>query len=342
MGSQPRAVIFGLAGPFLDSAERSFFAAANPLGFILFARNCDSPEQIAALTGELRRCVRRADAPVLIDQEGGRVQRLKAPQWRAAPPAGRFGTLHERDAAAAIEAAWLNGRLLAADLQPLGIDVDCAPVLDVRVPEGHDIIGDRAFGGSPERVAKLARATCEGLLAGGVLPVIKHIPGHGRATLDSHAALPVVDAPADALQRDDFAPFSALADMPLAMTAHVVYAAFDPAAPATTSATVIRDVVRGRIGFDGLLISDDLCMRALAGAPGERARAALGAGCDVVLHCNGDLAEMRDVAAACAPLSVAGAARLARARALLQRPAAIDRAAAGRRLAALLNGPVTA
>jgi len=342
VGSQPRAVIFGLAGPFLDSAERAFFAAADPLGFILFARNCVSPEQIAALTRELRHCVGRADAPVLIDQEGGRVQRLKPPHWRMAPPAQGFGSLDERDAGAAVEAAWLNARLLAADLQPLGIDVDCAPVLDVRAPDGHGIIGDRAFGASPQRVAKLARATCEGLLAGGVLPVIKHIPGHGRATLDSHEALPVVDAPADVLQACDFAPFAALADMPLAMTAHVVYSAFDAAAPATTSATVIGDVIRRQIGFDGLLISDDLCMRALAGAPGDRARAALAAGCDVVLYCNGELAEMRAVAQACAPLSPSGAARFARARALLRPPAAVDEADARQRLAALLDGPVAA
>lgn len=341
MGSQPRAVIFGLAGPFLDSAERAFFAAADPLGFILFARNCVSPEQIAVLTRELRHCVGRADAPVLIDQEGGRVQRLKPPHWRAAPAAERFGGLDERDAGAAVEAAWLNARLLAADLQPLGIDVDCAPVLDVRAPDGHGIIGDRAFGDSPQRVATLARATCEGLLAGGVLPVIKHIPGHGRATLDSHEALPVVDAPADVLQACDFAPFAALADMPLAMTAHVVYSAFD-AAPATTSTAIIRDVIRGRIGFDGLLISDDLCMRALAGSPGDRARSALAAGCDVVLHCNGELAEMRAVAQACAPLSPAGAERFARARALLRPPTAVDKTEAGQRLASLLNGPVAA
>ena len=342
MDNQPRAVIFGLAGPSLDAAEGRLFAAADPLGFILFARNCIEPAQVRDLVEDLRDCVGRSDALVLIDQEGGRVQRLKPPHWRAAPAAGRFGSLGERDEAAAVEAAWLNGRLLAADLQPLGIDVDCAPVLDVRRPGGHGIIGDRAFAALPERVAQLGRATCAGLLAGGVLPVIKHIPGHGRAALDSHEALPVVDAPAEELQALDFVPFAALADMPLAITAHVVYAAFDRTAPATTSAGVIREVIRGTIGFDGLLISDDLCMRALTGSPGERAQAALAAGCDVVLHCNGDLAEMHAIAEACSPLSAEGWRRLARAQAMRAPPEPIDRDSAGERLAVLLGGAVAA
>lgn len=339
MSNQPRAVIFGLAGPSLDAAERRLFAAARPLGFILFARNCLEPAQIRDLVDDLRDCAGDRDALVLIDQEGGRVQRLRPPRWRAAPAAERIGGLGE---AAALEAAWLHGRLLAADLQPLGIDVDCAPVLDVRRPEGHGIIGDRAFAAQPGRVAQLGRATCAGLLAGGVLPVIKHIPGHGRATLDSHEALPVVDAAADDLRALDFQPFVALADMPLAMTAHVVYAAFDRAAPATTSATVIGEVIRGTIGFDGLLLSDDLCMRALTGSPQERARAALAAGCDVVLHCNGDPAEMEAIADACPPLPADGARRLARAQAMRAVPEPIDQEDAGKRLAALLDGAVAA
>jgi beta-N-acetylhexosaminidase len=341
-GGDPRAVIFGIAGASLQPAERRFFAEADPLGFILFARNCVEPEQITALVAELRQCVGRAGAFVLIDQEGGRVQRLKPPRWRAAPPADAFGRLCERDEAAAVEAAWLNARLLAAELEPLGIDVDCAPVLDIRRPEGHAIIGDRAFGALPETVALLGRATCAGLLAGGVLPVIKHLPGHGRATLDSHEALPVVDAPADELRRIDLAPFAALADMPLAMTAHVVYAAFDPAAPATTSSRVIAQTIRGVIGFDGLLMSDDLCMRALSGVPADRARAALAAGCDVVLHCNGDLAEMRAVAEACPTLSGDARRRSERASAMRTPPQPFDRERAVERLASLLGTPVTA
>lgn len=342
MSNQPRAVIFGLAGPSLAAAERRLFAAARPVGFILFARNCLEPAQIRDLVDDLRGCAGGSEALVLIDQEGGRVQRLKPPRWRAAPAAERIGSLGERDEAAAVEAAWLHGRLLAADLQPLGIDVDCAPVLDVHRPEGHGVIGDRAFAAQPARVAQLGRATCAGLLAGGVLPVIKHIPGHGRAALDSHEALPVVDATANELRALDFQPFAALADMPLAMTAHVVYAAFDRTAPATTSATVIREVIRGAIGFDGLLISDDLCMRALTGTPGERARAALAAGCDVVLHCNGDFAEMEAIAEACPPLPADGARRLARARAMRSAPEPIDHEDAGQRLAALLDGAVAA
>jgi len=341
-GSSPRAVIFGLSGPSLQAAEREFFAQCDPLGFILFARNCVDPAQVRTLVGELRACVGRPGAMVLIDQEGGRVQRLKPPHWRAAPPAEVFGRLCERDEAGAVEAAWLNGRLLAADLAPLGIDVDCAPVLDVRQPDGHAIIGDRAFAARPERVALLARATCSGLLAGGVLPVIKHIPGHGRATLDSHEALPVVDAPRDVLEHVDFPAFAALADMPIAMTAHVVYAAIDPDAPATTSATVVRRVIRGAIGFDGLLLSDDLCMRALAGRPAERATAALAAGCDVLLHCNGVLADMDEVAGACTPLSYAACLRLARAEEMRTPPQPFDAAVAAQRLAELLGTGVSA
>lgn len=333
---RPRAVIFGLAGPTISDSEWQFFREADPLGFILFARNCTSPQGIRLLTHRLRECVGRTDAPVLIDQEGGRVQRLKPPRWRSAPAAGLLGQLSQVDEAAAVEAAWLNGRMLAQELEQLGIDVDCAPVLDVRQPWGHAIIGDRAYSGQPETVALLGRATCAGMLAGGVLPVIKHIPGHGRAGLDSHEALPVVDAAAEDLQRIDFAPFAALADMPLAMTAHVVYAAFDPAAPATTSQTLIRRVIREAIGFDGVLLSDDLCMRALSGTPGERAAAALQAGCDVVLHCNGDLVEMRQVAEVLPPISLDARRRLARAQAMRSRPEPLDQEQASLRLAELM------
>jgi beta-N-acetylhexosaminidase len=340
--AHPRAVIFGVAGQALSEDERDFFANVDPLGFILFARNCPNPDSTRALVADLRECVRRTDAFVLIDQEGGRVQRLKPPFWRAAPAADLFGRLAAADEAGAVEAVWLNARLIAADLAALGIDVNCAPVLDVRRPEGHGIIGDRAYAAQPDTVALLGRASCAGSLAGGVLPVIKHIPGHGRATLDSHEALPIVSVPADELRYVDFAPFAALADMPMAMTAHVVYDAFDPEAPATNSTTVIRDVVRGTIGFDGLLISDDLCMRALCGGAGDRARAALQAGCDVVLHCNGDLKEMRDVAAACPPLSADALRRLARARAMRAPPEPFNPERALQRLTALLGAGVSA
>jgi beta-N-acetylhexosaminidase len=331
----PRAVIFGLGGSTLSEEERRFFAEVDPLGFILFARNCKEPDQVRALVDALKAAAGRADALVLIDQEGGRVQRLKPPRWRAAPPPSMFGTLCARDPKPAVEAAFLNARLLAAELAELGITVDCAPVLDVRQPNGHEVIGDRAFAADCETVALLGRATCTGLLAGGVLPVIKHIPGHGRATRDSHETLPVVDARLDQLRSLDFAPFTALADMPLAMTAHVVYSALDPHAPATTSRIVVRGVVRDMIGFDGLLISDDICMQALAGSPGDRAASALAAGCDVVLHCNADLDEMHQVASASPPLTMEARRRLTRALAMLTQPQPFDRRATDVRLAAL-------
>ena len=338
----PRAVIFGLAGLALSREESRFFAEADPFAFILFARNCAEPAQVRALVESLRATVGRADAPVLIDQEGGRVQRLRPPHWRAAPPAEKIGRLAAIDDARGCQAGWLNARLISAELADLGIDVDCAPVLDVRHPLGHDVIGDRAFGFEPARVAALARATCAGLLDGGVLPILKHIPGHGRAAADSHFSLPVVEAPLAELERSDFAAFRALAEMPLAMTAHVVYSALDPTAPATTSAVVIETVIRRLIGFDGLLISDDLCMRALTGTPGERTRAALAASCDVVLHCNGDLPEMRQVAEACPPLSPAASGRAARALAMSQAPQPFDVDDGIARLASLLGAEAIA
>ncbi|MBI4970052.1 MAG: beta-N-acetylhexosaminidase [Rhodospirillales bacterium] len=291
----PRALILGLAGTTLLETERRLFAEADPLGFILFARNVDSPAQVRALCGQLRECVGRADAPILIDQEGGRVQRLKPPHWRAAPPAARFGDLYRQEPEQARQAARINARLLAEELRPLGLDVDCAPVLDVPIVGAHDVIGDRAFGADPTLVADLGRAAVEGFLEGGVMPIVKHIPGHGRARVDSHHALPVVYTARAELERTDFAPFRALADAPWAMTAHVVYAAIDPDRPATSSPEVIDEIIRGWIGFKGLLLSDDLSMKALSGDLGERARAALAAGCDVALHCNGDLAEMQAV-----------------------------------------------
>lgn len=338
MSAPPLAVVFGLAGPALAAAERDFFRSADPLGFILFARNCESPAQVRALVADLRETVGRADAPVLIDQEGGRVARLGPPHWPARPAAARYGALMDRGEDIAAEAAWLGARLIARDLFDLGITVDCAPVLDLPVPGAHDVIGERAFAADAATVSRLGRAFCDGLLAGGVLPVVKHVPGHGRARADSHRALPTVETPLDALAATDFAPFRALADMPWAMTAHVLFPAIDPAAPVTVSATAIASVVRGTIGFDGVLVSDDLAMAALSGAPGVRARAALAAGCDVALHCSGDLPAMAEIADAARRIDAAGAARLARAAQAAHAPEPFDAAAAEARLGALLAG----
>lgn len=290
-----RAAIYGCSGTSLSEAERRFFREAAPWGFIVFARNIETPAQLRRLTAELCDSVGR-EAPVLIDQEGGRVARLRPPHWREYPPGRRYGELYARAPELGLEAVRLGARLIAAELKPLGITVDCLPVLDVPVPGAHDVIGDRAYAATPGPVAALGRAAAEGLLAGGVLPVIKHIPGHGRARVDSHLGLPVVETDAATLAQTDFAPFRALAGMPLAMTAHVVYTAFDAHAPATTSARMIAEVIRGAIGFDGLLMSDDLSMQALAGTLAGRTRASLGAGCDIALHCNGRMEEMEAVA----------------------------------------------
>ncbi|MGF1632101.1 MAG: beta-N-acetylhexosaminidase [Kiloniellaceae bacterium] len=333
----PSAAIYGCAGLTLDAAEESFFRAANPFGFILFARNCETPDQVRELVSALRGAVGRADAPVLIDQEGGRVARLKPPHWRAAPPASYFGRMASHDRERAHEALRINTRLLAGELTDLGIDVDCVPLLDLQFPGAHDVIGDRSFGGDPELVADLGRIVCETMLESGVMPIVKHIPGHGRARVDSHKELPVVDTAAAELEATDFRPFQALAGAPWAMTAHVVYAALDSARPATTSPDVIDRVIRGQIGFDGLLVSDDLSMQALKGSLGERAEAALAAGCDVALHCNGKMVEMEAVAAAVGPLTAEAERRIAAGRALLGRPEAVDQAALQRRLDGLMN-----
>ena len=289
------AAIYGCAGLQLTDNERAFFADSDPWGFILFGRNIENPAQVSALTSELRDLTGR-DVPVLIDQEGGRVARLRPPHWRSYPAGRRYGEIYARSPDEGLEAARLGARLIAAELRAIGINVDCLPVLDLPVEGAHDVIGDRAYGVTPEPVVALARAAAEGLLEGGVLPVIKHIPGHGRAGVDSHLGLPRVGTDVKTLDRTDFAPFKALADMPLAMTAHVVYEAIDAAAPATTSRKVIADIIRGIIGFDGLLMSDDLSMQALSGTLADRTRASLKAGCDLVLHCNGSMAEMEAVA----------------------------------------------
>ncbi|SKA39836.1 beta-N-acetylhexosaminidase [Enhydrobacter aerosaccus] len=291
----PRAVILGCSGPDLTPDERAFFRDADPLGFILFARNIDTPERAQRLVEDLRSSVGRADAPVLIDQEGGRVARLKPPHWRKAPPARVLGELYERNPERGLEATRLNSRLLAADVASIGCDVDCLPVLDIAFPETHSVIGDRAYAALPDPVAALGRAAAEGLLAEGVMPVIKHIPGHGRATVDSHHALPTVTAPRHELERIDFLPFKLLSDLPWAMTAHVLYTAVDPDAALTVSARGVREIVREHIGFEGLLLSDDLSMQALGGSLAERAARALAAGCDIALHCNGRRDEMEQV-----------------------------------------------
>jgi beta-N-acetylhexosaminidase len=302
-----RAFIAGCSGLSLTADERAFFRDAAPWGFILFKRNIDSPAQVLGLTQEMREVVGREDAAVLIDQEGGRVQRMGPPHWPKYPPGRAYGLVAGNDPSYRREIARLGARLMAHDLRAVGIDVDCVPVLDVPVAGAHDVIGDRAYGRDPETVAVLGRAAAEGLIAGGVLPVIKHIPGHGRAGADSHHDLPVVTASREELERQDFVPFRHLADMPLAMTAHVVYTALDPDRPATTSPVVVADIIRGHMRYDGLVMSDDLSMNALKGSLQERAEAAFGAGCDMGLHCNGRLDEMEAVASATPEL--AGEAR---------------------------------
>ncbi|MDX2259692.1 MAG: beta-N-acetylhexosaminidase [Hyphomicrobiaceae bacterium] len=322
------AMIVGLAGPDLARSEARFLRETAPAGVILFARNCVSHEQIRRLVGEARSAIGSDDVLVLIDQEGGRVQRLRPPLGRALPPARVYGDLYRIDPVAAVGHARQVFALLAADLRALGIDCDCAPVLDRPVPGAHDIIGDRAFAGEVAAIVALGRAVAEGLMAGGVVPVVKHMPGHGRAGADSHLELPRVSTSADELAATDFAPFAALADLPAAMTAHVVYDAIDPAAPATTSRTVVAETIRGSIGFDGLLMSDDLSMRALAGPLDQRARASLAAGCDVVLHCNGDFAEMSAVAESVPELTGRAAERFAAAVAVTRRREPLDAEAA--------------
>jgi len=332
----PLAVIFGCGGTTLTAAERDFFRDGDPVGFILFQRNCDNPEQVRSLVASLRDCVGRADAPVLIDQEGGRVARLKPPHWPVYPAPAVLAAL---GGALAAEAVKLGARLIADDLGALGITVDCLPVLDIPVAGADRVIGDRAYGDAPGPVAALGRAAAEGLLEGGVLPVMKHIPGHGRGMVDSHHALPVVTAPRALLESTDFAPFRALADLPWAMTAHIVFAAIDAERPATLSPAVIAQVIRAGIGFDGVLVSDDLSMHALGGSFAERASGALEAGCDVILHCNGNMSEMTEIARAARPLTETARRRLDRAE-VLRRGAArsFDRGAAEARFGALLAG----
>lgn len=331
-----RAFISGISGLVLTADERAFMREQRPWGFILFKRNIDTPAQVSQLVKELRESIDQPDAPVLIDQEGGRVQRLAPPHWPAYPPGAVFGALYDVDSQLGLTAARLSARLIAADLADLGITVDCLPLADVPVQGADAVIGNRAYGTTPAKVVAIARAVTEGLEQGGVLPVLKHIPGHGRATADTHHLLPVVDTAAAELERSDFAAFQPLADLPMAMTAHVVFSALDPAQPATTSATIIAQVIRGRIGFQGLLMSDDVSMNALAGSIAERTRAIIAAGCDIVLHCNGKLDEMREVAANSPILAGEGLARADRALAVRQPPKPLNRQAAQLELDALI------
>jgi beta-N-acetylhexosaminidase len=331
-----RAFIIGLAGSSLTTSERHFVQEADPWGLILFKRNVTTPDALRRLIAEFRALVGR-QAPVLIDQEGGRVQRLGPPHWHSYPPGAAYGAAFDCDRDAGIRGARLGGRLIAHDLAELGIDVDCAPVADVPAAGADPVIGDRAYGGDPEKVAALAGAFAAGLMEGGVLPVLKHLPGHGRATADSHLRLPVVTADRATLDGTDFAAFRPLCGLPLGMTAHIVFTAIDPVAPATTSANIVKHVIRDSIGFTGLLMSDDISMGALSGSLAERTRAAIAAGCDVVLHCNGVLSEMIEVATETPALAGEPGRRAEAALAARKPPAAIDSAAARVDLAQLLR-----
>lgn len=307
------STIFGCSGLELTDDEKSFYSDVQPWGFILFGRNIDTPEQVEKLVNDLKSCVEHSPVPILIDQEGGRVRRLRPPHWPSYGAGEIFGHHYARSPDQGRRVAWLQSRLMAIDLLKLGINVDCLPVLDVPVSGSHDVIGDRAYSDNPKIVADIGNAACEGLLEGGVLPVIKHIPGHGRANVDSHKDLPIVDADISILEAFDFAPFKELNDMPLAMTAHVVYSAIDKSAPATASKTVIETIIRDHIGFDGLLMCDDLSMHALSGDFSERTQSAFAAGCDIVLHCNGNMEEMKIIANSSPELSGKSLSRALRA-----------------------------
>lgn len=330
-----RACIFGCAGPELTPIERDFFAEAQPWAFIVFKRNVESPAQLAKLCASLRESVGR-DAPVWVDQEGGRVQRLGPPHWRKIPATAIFGALFERSADAALEAVRLNHRLMAHELRAAGLDADCAPNADLSVNGANQVvIGDRAFSAAPESAAAFARAAMTGLHGGGVISAIKHLPGHGRARVDSHYDLPVVEADAEALETD-IAAFVPVADAPCAITAHIVYPAWDGDNPATMSRAVVEKIIRGRIGFDGLLLTDDMSMKALQGAMGARVERAIAAGCDIAFHCNADPEEMKAVAEAAPVLDGVSLARAERAEAVRAQVDSFDAHAAKARLDELL------
>jgi len=319
-----KSFIADCEGLKLTAEERDFFREENPWGFIVFARNIETPEQLKALTDDMRDCVGRDNVPILVDQEGGRVRRMRPPHWQDYCNGRVLGQVYLDSPQNGLRAAWLHARLMAADMYASGITVDCLPVLDVPVEGAHDVIGDRAYATDPKVVAAMGRSASEGLVAGGVLPVIKHIPGHGRAGVDSHHELPVVDAGLDLLMEADFAPFKALCDLPMAMTAHVIYSQLDADNPATTSGKIIADIIRDHMGFDGLLMSDDITMQALSGDYSQRTQRAFAAGCDVVLHCNGNMEERRIVAANSPLLSGTALARAGRVGELFQPPEAAD------------------
>jgi beta-N-acetylhexosaminidase len=334
------AFISGCHGSALSDAERGFFTRANPFGLILFKRNCETPEQLKRLTDDFRAAVGRRNAPVFIDQEGGRVQRLGPPSnaWRQYPPARAYGDAYARDPLSALRTARNVGRLMADDLIAAGITANCVPVLDVPQPGAHEIIGSRAYSDRIEQIMALARAHAAGFMDGGVMPVVKHIPGHGRARADSHLELPIVTASRAELEAVDFPPFAAFADAPMAMTAHVVFTALDKTAPATLSRKVISSVIRKQIGFRGLLMTDDLSMKALSGSYADKTRLALDAGCDLVLHCNGEMDQMEEVAAAAGPLKGKALARARAALKLARKPQPFDRKLALKDLENLLAG----
>jgi beta-N-acetylhexosaminidase len=337
-----RALIFGCEGSVLTDVERDFFRDADPLGFILFARNCESRDQLKKLTSDLRDSVGRSDAPVLMDQEGGRVQRMKPPQWRDIPAPAQFGELYAIGPEAALNAVHLNARLIAHELLEVGVDVNCSPSLDLKLEGASQVIGNRAFSSDVDVVAELGRAAADGFLAAGVLPVIKHMPGHGRAMVDSHLSLPVVEEALDILKKTDFAPFVPLSDLPLGMTAHIVFTAIDADKPGTVSAKIIKDIIRDYMAFDGFLFSDDLSMEALDGAIEDRAARTLEAGADAALHCNGKLDEMKRIAACAPELSAKSQQRWIRARAALPATnAALDFDAGVKELNALLETTAT-
>jgi beta-N-acetylhexosaminidase len=307
--------IYGFEGPELTDSERDFFRDADPAGFILFKRNCETREQLRSLTDSLRELTGRADVPILIDQEGGRVARMKPPEWVAFPAAERFSQLYQLAPSSAIEAARSNARALGLMLREVGVNVNALPLLDVRQEGASDIIGDRALGSEPMQVAALGRAVLDGLASAGVVGIVKHIPGHGRALVDSHHELPIVTASADELEID-LEPFERLSSAPMGMMAHVVYTAWDPDHPSSQSSFVIEHIVRQRIGFDGFLMSDDSNMNALTGSQAERAASCVAAGCDVALPCNGVLSDNVEIAESLGEMSIEAADRLARAMAI--------------------------
>lgn len=335
--ARTKPIVLSCAGHTLSAEEKALFSRQRPAGLILFNRNIQTPEQVRGLIADFRDAVEDDNSLIMIDQEGGRVARLGPPHWRRLPPAGRFGEMAAGDFVEAAAALQLAASLLAADLKALGINVDCYPVLDVPQPGAHDIIGDRAFAADPTFVARLGRVAVDAMLSAGVLPVIKHIPGHGRAGVDSHESLPRVSADRETLEETDFAPFKALADAPMAMTAHVVFEAVDPSRPATTSGIVIDEVIRGDIGFEGILISDDITMGALEGTMGERSARARDAGCDLVLHCSGDLDEARHLLESTAGMGEELETRIAAALERIAEPEAVDIASAQDRLRQLLG-----